>query len=303
MIGVSSKEIEELLTTPIPEVLWHYTSLDALKGIVEFKKIWASDIRFLNDSEEYRHAVDLLREEVDAIDDGHLRELTADLIVEEFRTGFLSSTSMPLFVASFSAAKDLLSQWRAYTEVTKGVSLGFDLREIRPETQHLVIFAPCVYDEQRKRALIRSALQELMKCVRDIRDAVAASFQISQRFPAEVWEKLTPNMADNEISKMSGDFGRAAKRAIYNLVPVMSLLKHPSFAEEQEWRLVIHANPEKLGPSSDKKIRVGKASLIPYIDFDLPRDKNANLPTLTELLIGPNPIMERSILAARTLLE
>ena len=37
-------------------LLYHYTSLEALKAIVESKCFWATNVRFLNDSSEFQHA-------------------------------------------------------------------------------------------------------------------------------------------------------------------------------------------------------------------------------------------------------
>ena len=37
---------------PEPTILWHYTNLAGLIGIVERRKLWATDLRYLNDSTE-----------------------------------------------------------------------------------------------------------------------------------------------------------------------------------------------------------------------------------------------------------
>jgi hypothetical protein len=45
--------INDLLTKAIPQKLWHYTSVKGFQEITTTKTIWATDIRFLNDSEEF----------------------------------------------------------------------------------------------------------------------------------------------------------------------------------------------------------------------------------------------------------
>ena len=45
-------------------LLYHYTTLTGLLGIVGSKKLWASDIRYMNDSAELKHSADLIRQEV-----------------------------------------------------------------------------------------------------------------------------------------------------------------------------------------------------------------------------------------------
>ena len=37
--------------------LFHYTSFSALKGVLESRALWATDICYLNDAAEYRYAV------------------------------------------------------------------------------------------------------------------------------------------------------------------------------------------------------------------------------------------------------
>jgi hypothetical protein len=41
-----------------PATLYHYTSVDGLLGILRSKRIWATDIRFLNDRSEFFHAME-----------------------------------------------------------------------------------------------------------------------------------------------------------------------------------------------------------------------------------------------------
>lgn len=44
-----------------PYILYHYTSLCGLKGIVENRNIWLTDCQYLNDTTEYIHAIDFLK--------------------------------------------------------------------------------------------------------------------------------------------------------------------------------------------------------------------------------------------------
>jgi hypothetical protein len=49
------------LKTPVPDPLWHYTSMGAMHAILDRAEIYATDARFLNDREELIHAVGLCR--------------------------------------------------------------------------------------------------------------------------------------------------------------------------------------------------------------------------------------------------
>jgi len=47
-----------------PATLYHYTSQKGLLGIIGQGEIWATDILYLNDTMEYRYAVNLLSENI-----------------------------------------------------------------------------------------------------------------------------------------------------------------------------------------------------------------------------------------------
>ena len=58
----------QLFATPPRETLYHYTSLTGVLGIVGSAELRASDIRYMNDSTELRHTLDLLGRQGLAID-------------------------------------------------------------------------------------------------------------------------------------------------------------------------------------------------------------------------------------------
>ncbi len=53
----------------LPDVVYHYTTAAGLLGICTSKKIWATDIRYLNDSEEFQYTLDLAAAHLASLDD------------------------------------------------------------------------------------------------------------------------------------------------------------------------------------------------------------------------------------------
>lgn len=53
-----------LLPAQPPETLYHYTTQAGLIGIIQESEIWATHTQYLNDSREYIHALELVREEL-----------------------------------------------------------------------------------------------------------------------------------------------------------------------------------------------------------------------------------------------
>src|SRR5690625_6663207 len=59
------QSITDRLYADIPrERLYHYTTFSGLQGIVGSRRLWTSDVRYMNDSAELRHTADLIGTEV-----------------------------------------------------------------------------------------------------------------------------------------------------------------------------------------------------------------------------------------------
>jgi hypothetical protein len=169
-INSSDDPIHDWVHQPIPEKLWHYTSDQGFQGIIESGNIYATDVRFLNDSEEFIHARkiadDLVKEKPEFGDlNFPMRDILGWAVNNIFGSDFLNPNSAQIFVVSFSDSEDDLSQWRGYSRRTSGVSIAFDLRIFRPpaESDSAVTLAPCVYGDDEKKNLIHRALQYFVK--------------------------------------------------------------------------------------------------------------------------------------------
>jgi len=109
-----------------PDMLWHYTNAAGFLGIFRSGKLWATNTDYLNDASEMQHARPLVLKAVfDSRSSAQNRE-------EHEMLKFLCDcmgrdTTRPVFVASLSAAKNELSQWRAYGGGTGSFALGFNL--------------------------------------------------------------------------------------------------------------------------------------------------------------------------------
>ncbi len=122
--------------------LYHYTSLDGFMGIVRSRSFWASDIRYMNDSSEYRIAFEL----------GNLKP--SNSIVAKM---IQSLENAPIYVVSFSEKSDDLGQWRGYTP--NGIGVCFALSHYFIEAQCKVQRASitkCSYLPDRQRELINN---------------------------------------------------------------------------------------------------------------------------------------------------
>jgi|WetSurMetagenome_2_1015567.scaffolds.fasta_scaffold48398_3 hypothetical protein len=138
-------------------------------------------------------------------------------------------------VVSFCGKADLLSQWRAYGKGGGGCAIGFDANGLA-STHHYQL-RPVIYKPKAQKELIEGALVGILK--------------ILKQYDAPHPECF-------------------ATIAVQLLAP---WLKHPSFAEEHEWRLV------GFGPRL--KFRAGNEGVIPYSEVTF------NKAWLKELWLGP----------------
>jgi hypothetical protein len=103
-------------------LLYHYTSADGLLGILSTGTLWATQIRFLNDTAEFTFARDALVREA-YVRSARLRHpLVKRIVTREIRR--VEHGHIPAYVVSFSERGNMLSQWRAYAP-RDGVSIGF----------------------------------------------------------------------------------------------------------------------------------------------------------------------------------
>ena len=273
------KEIEALtreLYADIPlGTLYHYTTLSGLLGIVRSRALWASDIRYMNDSAELRHTADLIKAEVaERIDSGHpnssLLSQFVDWVAHRITNGHM------LFGVSFRSHGNLLSQWRGYSAPGKGVSLGFCPDHIlRCAERQRFMIGKCIYEPSRQRMLIRQVVNAVETVASDLlggeRSAIERSALYREAFAA-----------------METD-----------LLRIAAILKHPSFREEKEWRVVspVIANTAE----APILFREGHAMLVPYIEFAIGLD---DIPlAMDHLFLGPTANISISMNSLKMFLE
>jgi hypothetical protein len=283
--------LESLINEPIPEKLWHYTSVQGFQGIVTSKTIFATDVRFLNDRTEFIHAREIAAQVIDETSEyGEnrfpAREYSKKAVSLAFDQG-LGGEKIQIFVASFSQAEDQLSQWRGYSQGSSGVSLGFDLAALRPpgHVDTLVTFAPCVYAQGGKKTLLRDALTHFV-------GESQAYWNAAFHAAAPSWVASGPSEGQAIIDSITGspefktDIAGALVRTQADMLRVAALSKDESFHEEREWRLVLPVEVGKTGLKNPPRFRVASTTLIPYIAQPFSTDPSAALP-LKDVILGP----------------
>lgn len=267
--------LNSVLSEKPPAILYHYTTQKGLLGIVQSKKIWATHHQCLNDTQEYLHAKNLVRQELAE----RCRIATPDALslLEEMRSILdgPGNEDVNLYVASFSQEGDSLSQWRAYCGQTSGFALGFrsDLL-VLPER---FTITRCIYETEKQREVVKALISEVL-----------GRPQITAGGPSNA--KLL-----------------AVTSLLMELHRFALIFKHDKFKEEREWRVVspvlMDFAPRFPVPDEETKLefREGRSMLTPY--RSLPLGDKGSLP-LSEVVVGPNPNpTEQSERSVRSLLN
>jgi len=216
--------------------LFHYTDVYAVKSIVENGKMWLTDSRFLNDSQEMHDGVEriinyLEHQKKHFSHRYECLELAAGYLAQDLGLGpYFKSERRPVYVCSFSEQRDLLSQWRAYGSY----AIEFESDEIPLPVK------PCVYDADEKNT---QAAHEALSAL----------------------EIVASEMSDDGLC------GAPSFEAVANLVSLAATFKDSSFSEEREVRLILGHDKD---PMFDQRLKVqfrAKSNyLIPYVEQEIP---------------------------------
>lgn len=243
---------------PASNVLYHYTDSKGLFGIISSTCLWATQLQFLNDRKEFKQAVEILVNILVQRADPGIGE-DKHIFFESMIGHSKKMDGARTFVVSLSEEPDLLSQWRGYGG-KGGYSIGFDCnRLLTLAHKRSFRLIKCIYDESLQHDLLNGLIQLFF-----------------DRF-VELSE-VTPQMTRDLIS----EFYR-------NFLLIGSSMKHPSFKEEKEWRLV--GGPFPLEHALIK-YRPTESMLIPHYEFPLAKDDKL---AIDNIWIGPHNDMSLAI--------
>lgn len=272
--------------------IYHYTSQSGLIGIIRNKSIWATDIFYLNDAQEFNYALDLLRDELqwllDQINRGELGDIEKEgafakqiyeLINLSIREPILDY-KYHVFVCSFSEKDDLLSQWRAYCPNGSGFSIGFTYSQLQNAIEKYGFWlSKCIYNREDQKNAIKNLIREWgCRYIEGL----------------SLFSNLAKDQRTKELVDAIGDVSFDFIKAFIHLSP---LLKHPSFSEEKEWRLI-------SAPISINHLRVrwreGSSMIIPYFDCPLHEDESMEIDAVT---VGPTAYQALSVQSVEAFLH
>ncbi len=233
----------------LPNTLYHYCSIDSFFHIINSKSIWLSNSSQMNDSSENVW----IEKYFDQIKDYFSHGKYGKFINKVIDTYYMNNH--PPYIFCLSEKKDLLSQWRAYSQDGHGISIGFNTKNLRIQN---IIPAPNVY-----------AINTL------------GIYKVKYSIPGQ----------KNRISKLCESFKQDFKKSddVDSILEFSSSLnnmalvfKNPSFKEEREWRImhtpIFDEIPyeEPLDQLSGLNFRPQSNRILTYFSYDFGENFDSN---------------------------
>lgn len=226
----------ELFKEESSDLIFQYTNMSALIGMVENQCIWATHLYFLNDRNEYKHGISLINEIIETITTQENKYIFQAIskVIEDIST-------VERYVACFSKKADSLSQWRAYGNNGTGVSIGFVRKKLKTILQGEHSFKSIVYDKEMQKTALKLIIEE------------ATKFFVSKKEEFDWHNNTYYWVVGYSISKVL-DF-------------IIANYKDPAFEEEKEYRIECKQFHNRLNAEAKQlKIyhRTNEKLIIPY---------------------------------------
>lgn len=218
------------------------------------------------------------------------REYVRKAVEIVFNTGYLHEDRLRVMVASFSEEEDQLSQWRGYANDSRGVSVGFDLRNIRPPSDlgTAVTFAPCLYKQDDKRALLKAVFAHYRDGLEGWWKKVVDAAQTRKRESAVTDPQFGQNLVAEHMEELRAVMTHYYSTLQFDLLRAAPLLKNESFSEEKEWRLVLPLrSAQELPATHPLEFRYTRDALVPYIAYPLNSPSEEGPIRCNDLILAP----------------
>jgi Protein of unknown function (DUF2971) len=251
-VNVKARElVDAYLPRSTAGELFHYRGLDGFIGIMTSRQLWATHSGFMNDPTERHYAQSIVQSAVENVT-GRAPDQVARFIRSYVPEILRKTSTLGVYVTSFSEADDLLSQWVTYTPAASGVAIGFDgaaLSALRGATLRKV-----TYDRRQQSRILRALLRMYV-------------------------EPLRTAFVKGDPESLS-TLGIVLGMLIHECTVCF---KNPSYAAEREWRLI--AVLDASACAECVRYRSSTRAVVPYLEIPL-ADPAEPLP-VSDIVIGP----------------
>lgn len=237
--------VRKLVKLPVigeNEVLYHYTKLNGIQGIILERCMRATRSNFLNDTNEMYYILHVIRDVIGEIDREEWRQLLTSQVIDTV----MEMERSAYYIVSFSTEPDSITLWAEFGDHT-GYNIGFEsgsLLKIMDTRQVVSYHGYVIYDREEQKKMLRELLFE--------------------RIPSALGISFDAMMSVAEAEPESEMFLKV-KKLIQKALGIYALFfKQEEFAAEKEYRIAF-----KERGNSWIMFREKEGFLAPYIAIDL----------------------------------
>lgn len=276
---------------------YHYCSLETFIAITSNKCLRLSDLNKTNDYMERKWIINILEQALNKafFDEGVKINLREKYWYEDGINNHIDylldmlkyDVKHPSYITCFSRKGDLLSQWRAYGDNGRGVSIGFDSKLLYKADSHKndIYLEDVLYDKEKQSEEIHLAVYNSLIYMKDL------------------FEQENTRVSDDFNMYFIDEFDTFCEVICDELATLSCYMKNPAFKEEDEVRIfyaptIFDDDPSLIQEQFSKTSRFNNYILKP-INFiakedqiigysDLSFEKLTQKGIISEIIIGPS---------------
>lgn len=253
--------------------LFYYTSTDTMQYVLTGENIYATNISYMNDSEEYINGLEELHrlfQQTELIDKWKLTNNIHDDEFDEICSIFTEENlkackqEKEYYSISFCKRNDLLSQWAIYARES-GVSI-----KMRFDEKNYKFYTNTIYDSQKAEWVL------IPKKVYYFTYESMKNQNMEKEYEDTAYKILNQMYGNDNDDSCKDTFDRKRSQWRY----ISAFVKRYDFYQEEEYRLVFEPNVPAYPP--EIKYRTDKKVLKPYLDIKCEKGW-----PIWEIMIGP----------------
>ena len=203
--------------------LYYYTNVETMRNILCQANIYATNLLYMNDSEEYANGLKELSIILNKRYENQVNSMSdSRILIDEKKLQKELEKEVSVYSISFSEARDLLSQWSMYAGES-GVSLKL---EFANDETYMTYFEGS--GDARKELLNDKKIhpEKVFYCTKDVMQE--ADYEKRE---AEIWNKIRTDENQNTTRDLEGNYAELWKK-------YTPYVKRVEFQAEREYRLV-----------------------------------------------------------------
>jgi len=257
--------------------IYHYTTAEGVKGIIENNQFWVTKSDFLNDKLEFQYATKIMTEMCKLyIKNSRIQSIFIKYVIDEISklSDDKDSSLNGYYVISFSEKQDSALLWSEYSDFM-GYCIEFDFQQLLlgiEKRENIFLHGAVIYNKEKQIECIKETLMIMIEALKE-----------------DGYTDLE-NIMDAESNVSNNSLKFLAKNAAVFCSVYAMFFKKECFSGEEEYRFVFsafHDQNKKLGKLKVKSMNFREKNqlLIPYIIVQY-RDNNEPIP-IESILVGP----------------